>query len=326
MKYKIVILENRYENHNIEKDILGKTDCSIAEISSYSDSEYIEKECRDADAILVNLYKMDMTFLEKLEKCRVICRYGIGYDNVDAEYAASKGIKLLNVPEYCTEEVTEHILALFFSCIRNVAVKDRLIRKGKWNIKEGVRSGRISGKVFGILGYGKTGQALHRKIAGLGFSRILIYDHKAEKKGDLINTHSTDGTESVFASFDSILSESDFLSLNVPLNEKTKHMIGKESFRKIKQGAVLINASRGGVVDTEALICALEEGVLAGAALDVYENEPLDEGSRLLDFDNVVLTDHAAWFSEDSQADLQRMCARSAVNFLTGSGEYSAVN
>lgn len=326
MKYKIVILENRYENHNIEKEILKKTDCSIAEISSYSDPDYIEKECSDADAILVNLYKMDMAFLEKLEKCRVICRYGIGYDNVDAEYAASKGIKLLNVPEYCTEEVTEHILALFFSCIRNVAVKDRLIRTGKWNIKEGMSSGRISGKVFGILGYGKTGQALHRKIAGLGFSRILIYDHKAEKKGDLINTYSTDSTESVFTSLDTILAESDFLSLNVPLNEKTKHMIGKESFKKIKQGAVLINAARGGVVDTDALLDALDEGVLAGAALDVYESEPLDTGSRLLNFDNVVLTDHAAWFSEDSQADLQRMCAQSAVNFLNGSGEYSVVN
>ena len=326
MKYKIVILENRYDDHVIEKNILNNIDCEIVEICSYSDSSFIENECSDADAVLVNLYKMDRDFLDKLSECRVICRYGIGYDNVDAEYAAEKGIKVLNVPEYCTEEVSEHILALFFSCIRNVAVKDRLIREGQWNIKTGVRAGRISGKVFGILGYGKTGQALHRKIAGLGFSRILIYDHNAEKKKDLIDTHSVDGTDSVFTSMDALLEESDFISLNVPLSEKTHHMINRRSFDKIKKGAILINASRGGVVDTEALIDALKSGHLSGAALDVYESEPLNADSELLKLDNAVLTDHAAWFSAESQADLQRMCAQSAVNFLSGNGEYNSVN
>ena len=326
MKCKVVILENRYDDHKIEREVLKQLDCSITEITSYSNSSLIERECTDADAILVNLYKIDRSFIDKLEKCKVICRYGIGYDNVDAEYAAEKGIKLLNVPEYCTEEVSEHILALFFSCIRNVAVKDRLIRQGKWNIKGGVKAGRISGKVFGIIGYGKTGQALHRKIAGLGFSRILIWDHNADKKKELIDTHAVDGTDSSFTSFKSVLSESDFISLNVPLNNKTKHMINTETLKAVKKEAILINAARGGVIDTDALVTALKEGVIAGAALDVYESEPLNPDSELLKLDNAVLTDHAAWFSAESQADLQRICAQSAVNFLTGSGEYSAVN
>ena len=117
MKYKVVILEDRYDNHKIEFDILKQIDCEIAEITSYSYSDLIEKECRTADAVLVNLYRMDREFLSKLEKCRVICRYGIGYDNVDADYAASKGIKVLNVPDYCTEEVSEHILAPSFSAV-----------------------------------------------------------------------------------------------------------------------------------------------------------------------------------------------------------------
>ena len=326
MKYKVVILENRYDDHEIEMKILSQIDCEISVITSYKDSAIIENECRNADAVLVNLYRMDKDFIDKLENCKVISRYGIGYDNVDAEYAAEKGIKVLNVPEYCTEEVSEHILALFFSCIRNVAVKDRLIRKGEWNIKNGVRAGRISGKVFGIIGYGKTGQALHRKIAGLGFSRILIWDHNADKKKDIIDTHSVDGTDSCFTPFESLLSESDFISLNVPLSSKTFHMINKERLKKVKKGAILINAARGGVVDTEALINALEDGSLAGAALDVYENEPLNPDSRLFNIDKVVLTDHAAWFSAESQAELQRICAQSVVNFLTGRGEYSAVN
>ena len=326
MKYKIVILENRYDDHVIEKNILNNIDCEIVEICSYSDSSFIENECSDADAVLVNLYKMDRDFLDKLSECRVICRYGIGYDNVDAEYAAERGIKVLNVPEYCTEEVSEHILALFFSCIRNVAVKDRLIREGQWNIKTGVRAGRISGKVFGILGYGKTGQALHRKIAGLGFSRILIHDHNAEKKRDLIDTHSTDGTDSIFTSMDALLGESDFISLNIPLSEKTHHLINRRSFDKIKKGAILINAARGGVIDTEALIDSLKSGHLSGAALDVYESEPLNADSGLLKLDNAVLTDHAAWFSAESQADLQRICAQSVLNFLSGNGEYNSVN
>ncbi len=326
MKYKIVILEDRYDDHKIELDVLKSLDCDVTEIRSYSDTLYIERECGNADAILVNLYRMDRAFLDKLDRCRVVCRYGIGFDNVDAEYASEKGIKVLNVPEYCTEEVSEHILALFFSCIRNVAVRDRLIRKGQWNIRGGVRAGRISGKVFGIIGYGKTGQALHRKIAGLGFSRILIHDRNADRKKDLIDTHSTDGTDSVFTSLDGLLAESDFISLNVPLNEATSHMINSDSLDKVKTGAILINASRGGVIDTTALVEALISGKLAGAALDVYEKEPPEEGSELLKLDNVVLTDHAAWFSAESQADLQRKCAQSAVNYLTGKGGYSAVN
>ena len=326
MKHKIVILENRYEDHEIELDVLRQLDCDITEINSYSDSAYIESECSNADGILVNLYRIDRVFIDRLENCKVICRYGIGFDNVDAEYAAEKGIKVLNVPEYCTEEVSEHILALFFSCIRNIAVKDRYVRKGEWNIKKGVKAGRISGKVFGIIGYGKTGQALHRKISGLGFSTIMIYDHNADKKKDIIDIHSSAGTESVFTSFDKLLSESDFISLNVPLNSRTRHMIGRESLGIIKEGAILINAARGGVVDTEALVDALESGRLAGAALDVYESEPLESGSPLFNLDNAVLTDHAAWFSSESQADLQRLCAQSAVNFLKGKGEYSAVN
>ena len=113
-----------------------------------------------------------------------------------------------------------------FQLYKKCNSKDRLIRKGKWNIKKGVRAGRISGKVFGIIGYGKTGQALHRKIAGLGFSRILIWDHNAERKKEIIDTHAVDGTDSVFSSFESVLSESDFISLNVPLNDKnTSHEI-----------------------------------------------------------------------------------------------------
>lgn len=326
MKYKVVILENRYDDHKIEFDILKQLDCEIVEITSYKYSGLIEKECINADAVLVNLYKIDRSFIDKLENCKVICRYGIGYDNVDAVYAAEKGIKVLNVSEYCTEEVSEHILALFFSCIRNVAVKDRLIREGEWNIKRGVRAGRISGKVFGIIGYGKTGQALHRKIAGLGFSKILIWDHNSDKKKEIIDTHASDGTDSCFSSFESVLSESDFISLNVPLNSKTYHMINRESLGKIKKGAILINASRGGVVDTDAVVSALKDGILAGAALDVYETEPINTDSELLKLDNVVLTDHAAWFSAESQADLQQICAQSAVNFLTGSGKYSPVN
>ncbi len=326
MRYKTVILEDRYENHLIERKILNSIECEIVEISSYSDKYLIEKECRDADAILVNLYRMDSYFIEKLTKCRVISRYGIGYDNVDVEAASEKGIKVLNVPEYCTEEVTEHILALFFSCIRNVSVKDRFIRQGNWNIKKGMPVGRISGKVFGIIGYGKTGQALHRKIAGFGFSKIYISDHNHEKKRELLVRHSTEETESEFTGFETVLRESDFISLNIPLNDKTRHMIGNDEFAAMKKGSILINASRGGIVDTEALLNAIDRGNLAGAALDVYEKEPLPPDSPVFGYDNIVLTDHSAWYSVESQAELQKKCAESVVNFLTGAGSYSAVN
>lgn len=353
---KIVLLEERYENHNPEKDVFGFSEnnkdgkdsnyivLEIADlIKAASDGNKsakaeIKKICSDADGILVNLFKIDEKFIENLDKCKVIGRYGIGYDNVDIKSASGKGIKVVNIPEYCTDEVSEHIIALLFSVVRNVAIKDRLIRQGKWNTACPVPVHRIAGKKIGIIGYGKTGQALHRKIAGLGFSEIIVYDRNAKKKEAELATNTAalfgkcsdevvpKNCNTVFSSFEKLLSESDFISLNIPLTEETNHMIGEKEFRMMKNCAIIINTARGTIIDTDAMIAALKSGEIAGAALDVYESEPLSADSPLLALDNVVMTDHVAWYSAESQIELQKKCAQAVKAVLEGRECDSIVN
>ena len=333
MKYKIVLLEDRYENHNPEREVFSSLECEFIEAGRITDPDTLKDICRDADALLVNLYKITADFISGLDKCRVIGRYGIGYDNVDVKTAAAKGIKVVNVPDYCSDEVSEHIIALLFSCVRNITVKDNRIREGKWNIKGNVPVHRISGKKFGIIGYGKTGQALHKKISSLGFSEIAVFDHNPdEKKAKVLSENSGNEirpgvfSKAVFSSFEDVISECDFISLNVPLTDETRKMIGQREFLMMKKSAIIINTSRGAVIDTGAMIEALAKSEIAGAALDVHESEPLPQDSRLFSIGNIVLTDHAAWYSIESQADLQRKCASAVLDVLLGRNCASIVN
>ncbi|MCP5514171.1 MAG: C-terminal binding protein [Spirochaetales bacterium] len=326
MKYKIVLLEDRYDNHNPEKTVLGSIGCEVIEAGGITDPAELEQLCRDADALLVNLYKIDRNFISGLEKCAVIGRYGIGYDNVDVKYAAEKGIKVVNVPDYCSDEVSEHIIALLFSCVRNITVKDTLIRKGKWNIRGEVPVHRVSGKKLGIIGYGKTGQALHKKINSLGFSSVMVFDHHPEEKRALLSEISGNGGPAYLCGLDDLLAECDFISLNIPLTDETRGMIGSREFMLMKNTAIIINTSRGAVIDTEAMIKALDAKQIAGAAVDVHEIEPLPPDSPLFSVKNIVLTDHAAWYSVESQADLQRKCAAAVLDVLSGRPCASIVN
>jgi len=325
MKYKVVIIEERYNNHDIEKSVFSQIDCEIIEAGYIKDPKELYKICIDADAILVNLYKIDREFISALLKCKVIGRYGIGYDNVDVKAASEKGIKVVNVPDYCRDEVVEHILALLFTTVRNITIKDLLVRKGKWNIKGTIPVHRMSGKKLGIVGYGKTGTLLHKRAVSLGFSEIIIFDRSAERKKEIIKEIAGE-TKASFADLDYLISNCDFISLNLPLTDKTKHLLGNREFDIMKKNAIIINTSRGGVIDTEALIAALINKKIAGAALDVHEIEPLPLNSNLFEMNNIVITDHTAWQSVESQADLQRLCASNALDVLLGKPCASIVN
>ena len=312
---KIVLIEERFNNHDIEKSIFSQIDCEVIEAGYIRDTQELSMVCADADAILVNQFKIDVDFISKLKNCKVIGRYGIGYDSVDIKAAAEKGIKVVNVPEYCTNEVVEHILALLFSAVRNITIKDLLVRKGKWNIKGTIPIHRIAGKKLGIIGYGKTGALLHKRAASLGFSEIIIFDRSAAKKGDLLKKV-TGEAKTCFADLDTLVSDCDYISVNLPLTDKTKHLLGHREFEMMKKNTIIINASRGGVIDTEALIAALINKKIAGAALDVHEIEPLPSNSPLFEINSIIITDHTAWHSVESQSDLQRICASNVLDVL----------
>ncbi|MCL1815791.1 MAG: C-terminal binding protein [Treponema sp.] len=324
---KIVITDDRFGHNEEEKRIFPDAELVVADCRT---EESLIQACAGAEGILLNQAPMTARVIKTLDKCRVISRYGIGYDNVDLKAAEEGGIWVTNVPGYCTEEVAEHALGLLLSCVRAIPEKDRNIRSGEWNINRSIR--RMSGRVLGIAGFGATGRAFWEKIQGFSFSRILVADPGGETKlaalrGKNRREHSGrlfDITNLV--SFDELLHRSDFISLHVPLNEGTRHFINRKSLAAMKDGSILINTSRGAVIDEDALVDALKSGCIAAAGLDVFEREPLPPDHPFLTISNVVLTDHSAYYSAEAVSELKTRTALNALEVLEGRVPQSAVN
>lgn len=309
-RFTVVIADNRYSAYDEEKAVLSEVDAEVRIFPSQSPEE-ARAAFADADAILVNLFPMTAEIIDGLPKCRVISRYGVGYDNVAVEAATRRGIWVTFVPDYCFEEVADHALALLLCCIRKVGYKDRMIRQGKWNVHRNQPAYRVEGKTLGILGYGNAAHTLLRKVSGLGFGRVLMCD-------PYVRASTIKAAGAVPVDLATLLMESEYISVHVPLTAETRHMIGRAELALVKPGAILVNTARGPVLDEAALADALREGRLGGAGLDVFETEPLPAESPLRDLDNVVFTDHAGWYSEESLVELKTKAARNAVAVLSG--------
>ena len=317
--YKVVLLEDRYATHAYEKKVLQEIDAEVIEAGHTETEEEVIELCHDADGITVNLAAISAKVIQGLEKCRVIARYGVGYDNVDVAAADAKGIKVVNVPDYCDEDVSDHAMALFMGCVRKIAVRDRQVRAGRWNVGRSNPMYRIKGKTFGLVGYGKIPQTLHRKLKGFDLGRVLVVDPFIPQAVVVEN-----GAELV--DLDTLIRESDFISVHAPLTEKTHGMFGEDQFKTMKDTAILINTARGPIVDPDALYQALKNGWINSAGIDVHTQEPLPKDFRLFELDNVILTDHTGWYSEESQIELQTKCARNLASVLKGEDCYAIVN
>jgi D-3-phosphoglycerate dehydrogenase len=322
-RFRIVISDDRFGDSAEEKAVLSGADLVVADCHT---EDQLAAACAGADAVLLNQAPMTGRVIATLDKCRVISRYGIGYDNVDLAAAEQKGIWVTNVPGYCTEEVAEHALGLLLSCVRAIPEKDRELRSGLWNINRPIK--RMSGRVLGIVGFGATGRAFWEKIQGFAFGSILVSDPRGEAKLAALDAQSTNGGKTVtrVVPFDVLLSSSDFISLHVPLNEGTRHFINSQSIEKIKDGAILINTSRGAVIEEAALAAALTTRKIAAAGLDVFEKEPLPDHHPFFNLPNVTLTDHSAYYSAESVSELKTRTAQNALDVLEGWIPRTAVN
>jgi D-3-phosphoglycerate dehydrogenase len=312
---KIVITDDRFGNNAEEERVFSGLGAELIVADCHTEDEAI-RACEDADGVLLNQAPMPGRVVRSLKRCKVISRYGIGYDNVDAPAAAERGIWVTNVPDYCIEEVAEHALGLLLACVRGIPYKDRGVRSGKWDLRLPIR--RITGSVLGILGFGATGRAFWEKVQGLGFGRILINDPRLAQK-----LHP--GMFGSPAAFEELIQESDYISLHIPLNERTRGFVNRQAFSRMKDGAILINTSRGGVLDEEALVEALEQRRIA-AGLDVFEREPLGRDHPLTRLDNVVLTDHSAYYSRESVSKLKTLSAQNVRDVLEGRIPRTPVN
>jgi D-3-phosphoglycerate dehydrogenase len=311
-KYKVVVVNLGYESYDIERQmlepigaelILARDDCQTA--------DDVLAVARDADGILVREASIPGSVLKSLKRCKVIVRYGVGVDNIDLEVARQKKIFVANLPGYGTEEVSDHAVALLLACIRGLLVRDGRLRQGILETDITDEICRTTGKTLGLIGYGQIGQAFHRKWKGFLPQKVLIYDPLAT--GEVIRKQG--GRE---ADLETLLTQSDYISLHMPLTPETKHMINESALRKMKPSAILINTSRGEVIDEKALVRALEENWILAAGLDVFEDEPPRQEHPLLKLRNVVLSGHVGWYSKDSVEELQTRGANEIRKVLTG--------
>jgi D-3-phosphoglycerate dehydrogenase len=262
----------------------------------------------EADALIVNLAPIDADALAGLARCRVIARLGVGMNNIDIAAARAQGIIITNVPDYCREEVSDHALTLMLTLLRKVPLAHADIQNGHWDQLRYRPIRRLNTLTLGLIGFGKLAQALTRKAAALGM-RVIAHDPYATPNPE---------NRVPLLSLDEVLGQADVVSLHAPLVAETKGLIGASALRAMKRGAILVNTSRGELVDESALISALDSSWLAGAALDVFASEPLSLDSPLRGRVNVVMTPHIAFYSEDSLIDLQRTAAEDVARALMG--------
>ena len=268
---------------------------------------------------VLNCYApMPEEVIDALDGCRVIARYGIGLDTVDLPAATAKGIVVTNVPDYCIDEVSDHALALILSLARGVVRLDRSVRTGAWAPREAKPLHRIPGRTLGLVGFGRIAKRLAAKAGALGF-RVTAMDPYVT--ADAMRAEGVEERDLL-----RLLAESDVISLHAPLTGENRHLIGESELALMKPGAILVNTSRGPLIDTDALRTALTAGTLGGAALDVLEIEPPDPEDPLLTHPAVVITPHAAFYSEESLVELQRKAAEQVVAALAGRRPSYAVN
>lgn len=272
--------------------------------------EELVSVAHDADAVLVNRCLITREVLAKLPRCRVIVRYGVGVDNVDIGAATEHGIVVCYVPDYCTHDVATHAMGLLLCCWRRIHFGDGGFKRGEWlryTVTQPVR--RTIGHTVGIFGFGRIGRRMAELLYPFGF-RTIAYDPYVSEDEMLLR-----GTEKV--EWEEFLGRSDAITLHAPLTHETRGIFNKDAFVKMKRGVFIINTARGGIVDEEALLWALEEGIVAAAGLDVFVNEPMPN-PKLVSHPKVIATPHWAWYSEEALWELRRKAAEQAAQVLRG--------
>jgi len=274
---------------------------------------------RDADALVVSFSPVTRGVMSALEGLKVVVRTGVGYDVIDVPAATELGVIVVNIPDIWVREVANHALALLLAWNRKIVTLDRQVHAGVWSGGvPGERTGSLHGETVGIVGLGNIGSAFARRVAAFEMEVIACDPYVDDKRFAAL------GVERV--SLEVLAERADYVSVHTLLNAETRHLIGEAFFRRMKPTAILINTSRGPVVDERALARALQDKRLAGAALDVWEQEPVAADNPLLQMDNVIATSHAAYFSSPAVAQVPRRCGEEVARVLTGQRPLNVVN
>lgn len=269
---------------------------------------------RDADVVVVNMVPVDRALVAAWQRCKLVIRHGVGYDNVDLAALDDAGIPLCYIPDYCVEEVAEQAIALIFACGRRIVTGRRVLesssRDGRWDFKETIPVFRMAGQKLGIIGCGRIGSRVYQKLKSFGFEFLVCDPYLSEDRKRELGLEVV-GKETVFR-------ESDFITIHTPLTSETRHIVNRGTLAWMKPTAYLVNTARGGMVNGVALAEALKNGVIAGAGIDVYETEPPRPDDPLFGLPNAILTPHLAWYSEDSGWRIREIILLEIDRFLAG--------
>ncbi len=317
MKAKIVITDYNYENLDQEKEIFSDLGAELFDFQCRTEEEVIAA-AKDADAVMVQFAPITRRVLESLKNCKVVVRYAVGFDNIDLGAATELGIRVVNIPDYCTEEVSEHVVMLLLAIARKLCPLNQAVKEDHWDFKVMKPVQRLKGTTVGLIGFGRIGRMVARKLSGFQF-RIVVYDPYVEEA-----LAAQYGVE--FVDLQTLVGESEFLSLHVPLYEETKHMIDKNVFGMMRKKPFIINTGRGGLIQEEDLITALDQRIIRDAALDVMETEPILLSHPLQSYENVILTPHAAWYSEEALSAIQLFAAKEVERVLKGFEPRNLIN
>jgi D-3-phosphoglycerate dehydrogenase len=317
MAHKIAVSQADFPGTDIEEEVFAEAGVDDVVVGSAETEEELIDLADGADGLVVQYAEVTESVLDALPDLRIVSRYGIGVDNVDVGAASDRNVAVSNVPSYCEEEVATHALSLLCTLARKTAQYDKAVKSGTWDWKIGRPIESLTGKTVGFAAFGKIPRTFVELTEGLDFEYVtydpyLDEEDVADDPVDLVD-------------FETLLSESDIISIHAPLVDETHHMFDEEAFERMDSSAFLLNTARGPIVDEDALYDALRADEIAGAGLDVMEEEPTHD-SPLFERDDVVVTPHVAWYSESSSGKLRRRAAENVTKYLQGDSPHGFVN
>src|SRR5262249_39959372 len=318
--YRVYVIQGRGQRDYADcQAALARVPAQMITLPNIDDAEEVIARARDADALVTSFAPVTRGVMGALEGLKTVVRTGVGYDVIDVPAATELGVVVVNIPDIWIREVANHALGLLLAWNRKILTLDREVHAGVWSGRiPGDRTGALHGETVGIVGLGNIGSAFARRVAGLEMKVIACDPYVSDARFREL------GVERV--TLDALAERSDYVSVHTLLNAETRHLIGEAFFRRMKPTAMLINTSRGPVVDENALARALADKRLAGAALDVWETEPIGADNPLLKMDAVIATPHAAYFSSPAVAQVPRRCGEEVARVLTGQRPLNVVN
>lgn len=306
-QFKVVLTDNIFSDLEKESKRLEEVGAELVIVPAGED---IIPYVKDADAVIDTYTKITAEIVDEMEKCRLVIRNGIGIDTIDVEACTKKGIMVSNIPHYCSDEASTHTMALILAVTRKLKILNKSVCDGRWDVKAGIPIYSLLDKTLGLVGFGKIPRLVAEKSRAFGL-KIISYDPFVSKED----------MEACFVrkvELEELIKESDIISLHTPLTNETREMFDIKMFEKMKSTAYIINTSRGPVIKEADLVFALKNHIIAGAGLDLLTKDALDKENPLVELDNVIITPHAAWYSEESTIRRKTQMIDSVIAVLKG--------